>query len=103
MKNANKAGIFLLSPITIWLYYWGKTTVDGGRGGLVDQVDQILGGYFQKTTQMHSEMVLSTAKRTFQISKLQNYMSHVNETCSRYVPHQHLSSTQKSGWQWIGG
>ena len=70
-----------------------------GEGGLVDQVDQILGGYFQKTNQKHSEMVLSTAKRTFQISKLQNYMSHVNEFCSRHIPHQHLSFAQKSGWQ----
>ena len=67
------------------------------------KLTKYLGGYFQKTTQKHSEMVLSAAKGTFEISKLQNYMSHVNETCSRYVPCQHLSFAQKSGWQQMGG
>ena len=40
---------------------------------------------------------------SFQISKLQNYMSHVNETWSRYVPPQQLSFAPKWGWEWMGG
>ena len=53
------------------------------------------GGYVQKTSQKQPEMVLFAAKRTFQISKLQNYTSHVNETWSRYVPPQHISFAHK--------
>ena len=43
-------------------------------------------------------MVLLAAKQTFKISKLQNYMSHVNETWSSYVPPQHLPLAGKCGW-----
>ena len=70
------------------------------RRGLVDQIWGGGGrGYFQKTNQKQPEMVLCAAKITFQISKLLNYMSHVNKNFSRYVPRQHLSFAQKSGWQ----
>ena len=48
-------------------------------------------------------MVLFPAKRTFKISQLQSYMSHVNETWPRYVPPQQLSFAGKWGWQWMGG
>ena len=60
-----------------------------------NQVPCISGGYVQKTSQKQPEMVLFAAKRTFQISKLQNYTSHVNETWSRYVPPQHISFAHK--------
>ena len=36
------------------------------------------------------EMVLFAAKQTFKISKLQNYITDVNETWSSYVPPRHL-------------
>ena len=47
-------------------------------------------------------MVLLAAKQTFKISKLQNYMSHVNETWSSYVPPQHLPLAGKCGWHLRG-
>ena len=42
------------------------------------------------------------AKRIFQISKLQNYMSLVNETWSSYVPPRHLPLARKWGGQFRG-
>ena len=42
------------------------------------------------------------AKRIFQISKLQNYMSLVNETWSSYVPPRHLPLARK-WWANSGG
>ena len=53
------------------------------------------GFMFENTTTKQPEMVLSTAKRTFETSKLQNCISDVNETWSRYEPPQHLSFAQK--------
>ena len=37
-----------------------------------------------------AEMVLFAANQTFKISKLQNYITDVNETWSTYVPPRHL-------------
>ena len=48
-------------------------------------------------------MVLFAANQTFKISKLQKYMSLVNETWFRDVPRQHLSLAQKRGCELSGG
>ena len=58
----------------------------GGRG-----LNPPYGGCFIKLP----EMVLFAAKRNFKISQLQNYMSHVNEIWSRYVPPQQNSFAEK--------
>ena len=53
------------------------------------------GVMFENTTTKQPEMVLSTAKRTFEISKLQNYMFNVNETWPKYMPPQRRSFAHK--------
>ena len=47
-------------------------------------------GYVQKTDQKQSKIVLSAGMKTFEISKLVNCKSDINETCPRYVPPKHL-------------
>ena len=43
-------------------------------------------GYVQKITQKQPEIVPSASMKTFEISKLENYKSDINETWTRYVP-----------------
>ena len=69
-----------------------------------NQFYHISGGYVQKTTQKQPEMVLSANKRTFEISKLQNYVSHVYET---WTDMYHLNTfhlhRNEGGSKWVGG
>ena len=46
--------------------------------------------YVQKTVQMQPKNVLSAGMKTFEISKLKNYKSEINETWPRYVSPDHL-------------
>ena len=55
-----------------------------------NKFDDISGVYVQKTTQKQPKIVLSAGMRTFEISKLENYKSDINETWPRYVPPEHL-------------
>ena len=45
-----------------------------------NEFDHISGGYVQRTTRKQPTMVLSAGTKTFEIWKLGNYPSHVNET-----------------------
>ena len=47
-------------------------------------------GYVQKTAQKQPKIVPSAGMKTFEISKLENYKSDVNETWPRYVPAEYL-------------
>ena len=47
-------------------------------------------GYVHKTTQKQPKIVLSVGMKTFEILKLENYNSNINETCPRYVTPEHL-------------
>ena len=47
-------------------------------------------GYVQKTAQKQLKAVPSAGMKTFEISKLENYKSDVNETWPRYVPAEYL-------------
>ena len=51
-------------------------------------------GYVQKTAQKQPKIVLSAGMKTFEISKLENYKSDINETWPRYVSPEHLSYTK---------
>ena len=44
----------------------------------------------KKTDQKQPKIVLSAGMKTFEISKLVNCKSDVNETCPRYAPPEHL-------------
>ena len=55
-----------------------------------NKFDHISVGYVQKTTQKQPEAVLSAGMKTFEISKLENYKSDINETWPRYVSSEHL-------------
>ena len=55
-----------------------------------NKFDHISVCYFQKTTQKQPKIVLSAGIKTFEISKLENYKSGVNETWPRYVSPKHL-------------
>ena len=55
-----------------------------------NEFDHILVGYVQKTDQKQPKIVLSAGMKTFEISKLVNCKSDVNETCPRYAPPEHL-------------
>ena len=55
-----------------------------------NELDHISVGYFQKTDQKQTKIVLSADMRTFEISKLVNCKSDINETCPRYAPPEHL-------------
>ena len=52
--------------------------------------DHISVGYIQKTAQKQPKIVPSAGMKTFEISKLENYKSDVNETWPRYVPAEYL-------------
>ena len=51
--------------------------------------DHVSVGYIQKTTQKKPKTVLSAVMKTFEISKLENYKSDINETCPRYISSEH--------------
>ena len=55
-----------------------------------NKFDHISVGYVQKTAQKQSKIVLSAGMKTFEISKLENYKSDINETCPRYVSPERL-------------
>ena len=48
-----------------------------------NEFDHISVGYVQKTDQKQPKIVLSAGMKTFEISKLVNCKSDVNETCPR--------------------
>ena len=52
--------------------------------------DHISVGYVQKTAQKQPKIVPSAGMKTFEISKLENYKSDINETWPRYVPAEYL-------------
>ena len=81
LQDAIKIGFFYCHPWQI-----GFTFVMDWNGGRGLNPHTEGGSYYQK----QSEMVFSAAKRTFETSKLQNCISDVNETWSRYEPPQHL-------------
>ena len=56
-----------------------------------NKFDHISVGYVQKTAQKQPKIVLSAGMKTFEISKLENYKSDINETWPRYVSPEHLS------------
>ena len=51
-----------------------------------NEFDHISMGYIQKTDQKQPKIVLSAGMKTFEISKLVNCKSDINETCPRYSP-----------------
>ena len=55
-----------------------------------NKFDHVSVGYVQKTAQKQPKIVLSAGMKTFEISKLKNYKSDINETWSRYVSPEHL-------------
>ena len=55
-----------------------------------NKFDYISVGYVQKTNQKKHRIVLSAGMKTFEILKLKNYKSDINETWPRYVPPEHL-------------
>ena len=55
-----------------------------------NELDHISVGYVQKTDQKQTKIVLSAGMKTFEILKLVNCKSDVNETCSRYARPEHL-------------
>ena len=50
-----------------------------------NKFDHISVGYVQKNAQKQPKIVLSAGMKTFEISKLENYKSGINETWPRYV------------------
>ena len=52
--------------------------------------DHISVVYIQKTAQIKPKIVLSAGMKIFEISKLENYQSDINETRPRYVSTEHL-------------
>ena len=55
-----------------------------------NKFDHISVGYVQKTAQKQPKIVLSVGIKTFEISKLENCKSNINETWPRYVSTEHL-------------
>ena len=55
-----------------------------------NKFDHISVGYVQKTAQKQPEIVLSAGMKTFEISKLENYKSDINETWPRYTSPEYL-------------
>ena len=55
-----------------------------------NKFDHISVGYVQKTAQKQPKIILSADMKTFEISKLENYKSNINETWPRYVSPEHL-------------
>ena len=60
-----------------------------------NEFDHILVGYVQNTNYKQPKIVLSAGIKTFEISKLVNCKSGVNETCPKYVPPEHLQYIKK--------
>ena len=52
--------------------------------------DHISVGYIQKTDQQQPKIVFSAGMKSFEISKIVNGKSEVNETCPRYELPEHL-------------
>ena len=52
--------------------------------------DHISVGYIQKSDQKQPKTVFSAGMKSFEISKIVNGKSEVNETCPRYEPPEHL-------------
>ena len=48
-----------------------------------------------KKSPRSTKIVLYAGMKTFEISKLQNYKSYINETWRRYVSPEHLQYTKK--------
>ena len=61
---------------------------------ILNKFDHISVGYVQKTAQKQPKIVLSAGMKTFEISKLENYKSDINETWPRYISPEHLSYTK---------
>ena len=59
-----------------------------------NKFDHISVGCVQKTAQKQPKIVLSAGMKTFEISKLENYKSDINETWPRYISPEHLSYTK---------
>ena len=57
---------------------------------ILNKFDHISVGYVQKTAQKQPKIVPSAGMKTFEISKLENYKSDINETWPRYVPAEYL-------------
>ena len=55
-----------------------------------NEFDHISVGYVDKTNQKQPKIVLSAGMKTFEIPKLVNCKSDVNETCPWYAPPEHL-------------
>ena len=51
--------------------------------------DHISVGYIQKTDQKQPKIVFSAGMKSFEILKIVNGKSEVNETCPRYEPPEH--------------
>ena len=61
--------------------------------------DHISEGHVQKTAQKQPKLVISAGMKTFEISKLENYILDINETWPRYVSPEHLYYTKTCGCQ----
>ena len=57
---------------------------------ILDKFDHVSVGYVQKTAQKQPKIVLSASMKIFEISKLENYKSDINETWPRYVSPEHF-------------
>ena len=55
-----------------------------------NKFDLISVGYVQKIAQKQPKIELSANMKTFEILKLKNYKSDINETWPRYAPPEHL-------------
>ena len=55
-----------------------------------NKFDHISVGYVQKTAEKQPKIVLSAGMKTFEILKLKNYKSDINETWPRYASPEHL-------------
>ena len=55
-----------------------------------NKFDNISVGHVQKTTQKQPKIVLSAGIKTFEILKLENYKSDINEIWPRYISPKRL-------------
>ena len=55
-----------------------------------NKFDQSSLGYVQKTAQKQPKILSSAGMKTFEISKMENYKSDINETWPSYVPAEYL-------------
>ena len=69
-----------------------------------NKFDHISVGYVQKAAQKQPKIVLSAGMETFEISKLENYKSDINEAWPRYVSHNTFNVPKHEGVnKWAGG